>query len=421
MAILLSILILAASPAGDHWPGFRGPTGLGYASEADLPLTWGGDGDQNVLWKAPLRGEGHASPIVWEDRVFISTVLWPAEVKDRKKTIPEHHLLSYTAKDGTLLWDTLVPPGPWMRDDFRSGPGGGYAAPTPATDGRLVYTVYGSAVIAAVDFGGRIAWRKEIVPYSFDVTIGSSPVVFGDTVILLSAMAKKEDSRIAALETKTGDLRWETKLPGTGFGHGTPIVIEVKGRPQLVFSASGMATAPQAVQAIDPATGKPIWRCEGAGDASSPAFGSGIVYVDSGRGSPGWAIDPSGEGEITSTHVRWKVAQVQEGIGSPIIVRGQVYRLHQPGVVSSWNAAGGEKVFSGRLEGISSTWASPIADPAGRIFFATAGKSFVIQAGPKLEVLATNDLGDPNHASPAVAGGKMFLAGTKRLWCVGRK
>ena len=127
---LLPLVLLAAAPsAAENWPGFRGPTGLGYTAEADLPLEWGGEGERNVLWKSPLRGEGHASPIVWGDRVFISTALWPAEVKDRKKTIPEHHLLSYSAESGALLWDTLVPPGPWLRDDFRSGQGGGYASP----------------------------------------------------------------------------------------------------------------------------------------------------------------------------------------------------------------------------------------------------------------------------------------------------
>src|SRR5438093_1078959 len=122
----LSILLLAAAPAaGGNWPQFRGPTGLGYTSEADLPLKWGGPADENVLWKAPLRGEGHASPIVWGDRVLVSTALWPADVKDRTKVIPEHHVLAYAAGDGRLLWDTPVQPGPWLRTDFRSGPAGG--------------------------------------------------------------------------------------------------------------------------------------------------------------------------------------------------------------------------------------------------------------------------------------------------------
>jgi outer membrane protein assembly factor BamB len=423
-ARLLWIVLAAASlhglRAGD-WPQFRGPTGLGYTTETELPVSWSGASGENVLWKSPLTGEGHASPIVRGERVFVCTVRWGPDVKDRTRVIPEHHVLAYSARDGRPLWDTLVPPGPWLRDDFRSGPGGGYAAPTPCTDGRLVFAVFGSSVIAALDFEGKIAWRKEIIPYTFDVTIGSSPILFGDTVILLCAMAKKQDSRIVGFEKASGAVRWETPLPETSFGHSTPIVIDVRGQPQMVIAAGGMSTAPEALQSFDPATGKRIWWCEGSGEAASPAFGAGILYADSGRGGPGRAIDPTGEGNVTATHVRWKVPQVPEGIGSPIIVDGRIYRLHEPGVLKCWQAADGRQVAAQRLEGVTTTWASPIADAASRVFFASAGKSFVIQAGPEPRIIATNDLGDPNHASPAVAGGRMYLLGTKSLYCIGRK
>jgi outer membrane protein assembly factor BamB len=245
--------------------------------------------------------------------------------------------------------------------------------------------------------------------------------MFGDTVILLSAMARKEDSRIVALDKASGDVLWETPLPGTGFGHSTPVIIDVQGKPQMVIAASGMSTTAEAIQSFDPASGRRIWWCQGAGDAASPAFGSGILYADSGRGSPGWGIDPTGTGDVTATHIRWKVPQVPEGIGSPIIVGEHVYRLHEPGILKCWKASSGEQVYAKRLEGITTTWASPVADPAGRIYFASAGRSFVIQAGPEPTVLATNDLGDPNHASPAASGGRIYLVGLKAVWCVGRR
>ena len=158
----LSVLLLSTASAED-WPGFRGPTGLGYSSGKDLPLTWGGEDFENVLWQSPLVGEGHASPIVWKDRVFVCTARWDEPVKDRKQVIPEHHVLCYRVSDGRQLWDRTVEPGPWLRTDFRRGPGGGYAAPTPATDGRLVYVVFASSVIAAFDFDGTQVWRKVIV------------------------------------------------------------------------------------------------------------------------------------------------------------------------------------------------------------------------------------------------------------------
>ena len=178
-------LLLGSIASGEDWPQFRGPSGLGYTQQAALPIRWGGLENENVLWKSPLVGEGHASPIVSGGRVFICSVLWPESVQDRTRVIPEHHVLCYSTKDGQRLWDVTVPPGPWLRDDFRSGPGGGYAAPTPTTDGEFVYVVFGSSVIAAFDFQGRAIWRQEITPFSFDVTIGSSPVLFHDSLLML--------------------------------------------------------------------------------------------------------------------------------------------------------------------------------------------------------------------------------------------
>ncbi len=422
LVVVLAVFIGPTSKGrAENWPQFRGPTGLGYTEDTQLPLTWGGPEQRNILWKAPLKGQGHASPIVWGDAVFVCTAHWPANVRERQKVIPEHHLTCYRLTDGKMNWDTLIPPGPWVRTDFRSGPGGGYAAPTPATDGKLVYCAFGSSVLAAVDFQGKIIWRKEIVPHTFDVTIGSSPVLYGDTVILLCAMSRPRDSRVIAFTKATGAVKWQRPLPDTGFGHSTPVIVSVNGKPQLLVLASGMRVTDDALQSLDPATGERLWWCRGAGDAASPAFGAGVVYFDSGRGSPGVAVDPTGSGDVSKTHVRWTIPKVPEGIGSPIIVGRYVYRLHNPGVLTCWEAATGKQVYARRLEGISTTWASPIADPQGRIFFANAGKSYVIQSGPEFRVLAVNDLGDGNHPSPAVAPGRLLLVGMKDLYCIGRK
>jgi outer membrane protein assembly factor BamB len=410
---------LTSAVRGEDWPGFRGPTGLGYTDDTHLPLTWGGPDGKNVRWKAPLRGQGHASPIVWGDAVFVCTAYWPPTVRDRQKVIPEQHVTRYRVSDGKEVWDRLVPPGPWVRTDFRSGPGGGYAAPTPVTDGQRVYCAFGSSVLAALDFDGKIVWRNEIIPHTFDVTLGSSPILYEDMVILLCAMAQARDSRVVAFDRATGAVKWQQPLPNTGFGHSTPVVIRVHGKPQLLVLASGGAVTGQALQSLNPANGERLWWCRGAGDAASPAFGAGIVYFDSGRGGLGVAVDPTGTGDVSKTHVRWTVPQVPEGLGSPIIVDKYVYRLHSPGILKCWEAATGKQVYAQRLEGISTTWASPIADPQGRLYFANAGKSYVIQAGPEYRVLAVNDLGDGSHPSPAVAGGKLFLVGLKELYCVG--
>ena len=208
--VILDVALLLAPPVdcrAENWPAFRGPTGLGYTREKNLPTVWGGPEHKNVLWASPLKGQGHASPIVWGDRVFVCTAHWPPEAREREKVMPEHHVTCYSVADGEMRWDVLVPPGPWLRSDFRSGPGGGYAAPTPATDGKRVYCAFGSSVLAALDFEGNIVWRNQIVPYSFDVTLGGSPVLFGDAVILLCAMANPADSRVVAFDSATGDVR----------------------------------------------------------------------------------------------------------------------------------------------------------------------------------------------------------------------
>jgi len=429
---LISFVVLVVTVVGgsesraENWPQFRGSTGSGQTGERNLPITWGGENQENVAWKTPLVGQGHASPIVWGDRMFVCTARWPETVGRREEVIPEHHVLCYATADGKLLWDRLIPPGPWLRNDFRSGPGGGYACPTPTTDGRLVYCAFGSSVLAALDFQGKIVWRKEIVPYSFDVTLGTSPILYRDTLILLCAMAKPSDSKVIAMDKKDGSVKWEQPLPQTGFGHSTPVVLTIGGSPQLIFAASGGGPTPQGLQSLDPTTGERLWWCWGAGDAASPIYGGGMVYFDSGRGGPGVAVDPTGKGDVSDTHIRWKIDQVPEGIGSPLIIGDLVYRLHSPGILKCWGLSDGRQVYAKRLDGISTTWASPIVDGNGRIYFANAGKSFVVRSGPEFEVLAVNDLSegdlsDGNHPSPAVADGRMFLVGMKNVYCIRKK
>ncbi len=405
----------------ENWPQFRGPSGLGYSDAKTIPIRWGGPDNENVLWKSPLIGAGHASPIVWGDSIFVCTVQWPGDGAAQVGVIPAHHVLCYRLTDGKLLWDTIVPPGPWLRKDFRSGPGGGYAGSTPVTDGKLVYCVFGSSVMAALDFQGKIVWRKEIVPFTFDVTIGTSPVLYQETVILLCAMGKPDDSSVIAFDKANGEMKWQQKFPDMAFGHSTPILIPVHEKTQLLVLASGMGEKENALRSLDPANGKPIWWCRGGGDASSPAFGSGIVYFDSGRGGTGVAVDPGGSGDVTATHIRWTSAKIPEAISSPIIVGPHVYRLHSPGILKCWEVATGKQVYSERLAGITTTWASPISDGNGRLYFASAGKSYVIQSGPEFRVLSVNDLGDGNHPSPAVAGGRLVLIGMKSIYCIGDK
>lgn len=414
LTVLATLLAASAVGAAD-WPGWRGPTGMGVSDEKDLPLTWVGKTNENIVWKQPLPGGAvrceldlnQSSPIVQGGRVFVTMSYWPGGLD--KKEYPEHHVAAYKADDGAPLWDVTVQPGPWKLSDLR----GGYTAPTPAADADRVYAMFGSSVLAALDHDGKPVWRKEITPYSFDVAAGCSPVLYQDMVLLQCDQVEKH-SRLLAFDRKTGDLKWEKKRPSMGFTHSTPTLAEIKGKMQLLVAASG------ALQGVDPADGTVLWSCQAAGDTVSPVYAGGVVYIDSGRGGPGFAVDPTGQGDVTKTHLKWKVDSVPEGFGSPIAADGCLYRLLGSGFVTCRKLDGGDQVFSERLQGVS-TSCSPITTADGRIYFASAGKSFIVQAGPKLDILATSDLGDGCPASPAVADGRIYLKGKHYLFCIGKK
>jgi outer membrane protein assembly factor BamB len=415
--VALGLLLTLARPVrAEDWPGWRGPTGMGQTRAKGLPLTWGGKDDANILWKTPLidgdakvrLDHNQSSPVVVGDRVFVTLSYWPADKTNKEYS--EHHVVCFRKSDGKRLWDTQVKPGGWLLNDFR---GGGYACPTPAADAERVYVVFGSAVIAALSHQGKLVWRKEIDPNNFDVAIGASPVLFGDSVLMICDRVGGK-STLMAFKCKTGDLKWEQKRPDVGFAHSTPVFAEIAGKTQMLVAASN------AIQGLDPANGKVLWQCSAKGDTASPVLADGIVYCDSGRGGTGTAVDPTGSGDVTKTHRKWQ-KEIPEGFSSPIVVGPYLYRLHNPGIVSCFKLATGEQVYRERLRDISTTAVSPIATPEGRIYFCSAGRSYVIQAGAKFQVLAVNDLADACHASPAVADGKMFLKGRKYLYCIGNK
>src|SRR5262249_34495074 len=163
--------------------------------------------------------------------------------------------------------------------------------------------MFGSSVLAALDYDGKIAWRKEIKPYNFDVCFGGSPVLYEDTVIL-QCDAVDKTSRLVAFDRKTGEQKWERQRPEQRFSHSTPTLPKIKAKPHFLVAGSN------ARQGVDPADGKVLWWCDAKGDTVSPVYGSGVVYLDSGRGGPAVAVDPTGEGNVTKTHRKWEVKQV---------------------------------------------------------------------------------------------------------------
>lgn len=394
----------------ENWPGWRGPTGVGCSAEKGLPLKWDGKTGENVLWKASLaETTGHSSPIVWGDRIFLTTAAKQTREQEERKEVPEHHLACYQAADGKMLWRTPIPPG--------KQPAGYaiYAVPTPVTDGEVVYAWFGSAVLAAVDSGGKLLWRKER-PGPFDLNPGicSSPILYKDTVILLCDQGRGKGF-LQGLDKKTGEVRWQQKREKVSHNNTTPVLTQVSGKPQMVIAASN------AVQGLDPASGEIIWWCKARGFGESPAVGGGLVYADKGCDEPAVCVDPTGKGDVTDTHVKWRIDKSPGEYSSPVIAGKHVYKARRDEDIVCLDLTTGKELYTAKLDGISKL-ASPFATADGHVYFATAGKSYVIKAGPSLEVLATNDLGgEMDGSSPAVSGGRVFIRGRKFLYCIGSK
>ncbi len=401
----------------ENWPGWRGPTGSGYSSESNLPLTWsvkkeGGKTDtlQNVLWKAPLKNAtGHSSPIVWEDRVFITTSSKQTGDEEKAKKIPEHQIICFRATDGKQLWTTTIAPG--KQDAGYSI----YATPTPVTDGKAVYAWFGSAVIAAVDYEGKLLWRHERpAPMELNPGICSSPILYEDTVVLLCDQSHGKGF-LQGLSKQTGEIQWEQKRKEQGPTNTTPLVVKIGDKPQLVVAGSEL------LQGLNPKTGEPIWWLKTPGFGESPVRAGPLIYTSKGGNESAALVDPSGAGDIAKSHVKWRLPKLPGDYASAVVSGEYICFIPGDGVVSCIKLATGEQVFTERLEGVSKL-SSPVATADGRVYLIGTGKSYAIKPGAKCEILGKGDLGGGGGlcSSPAISGGRIYIRDFENLWCIGK-
>ena len=357
--------------------------------------------NENVLWRTALPGEGNSSPIVWGNRVFLT-----ASLDEGTKRL----VLCLDADTGKILWrKQFLPDAP---STFYQKTG--FAAPTPATDGQRVYAAFDTPGLIAMDMQGNVVWKFNWGPIKSPYNMGSSPVLYRDTVI--QCCDHNGQAFLVALDRQNGRQRWRTPRVASKFGHyGTPLLIRVDGRPQVVVNA-------EPVIAYDPDTGEELWSCHGMKECvgPSPAFGHGLLYASSGRTGPVMAIDPRGRGDVTETHVLLHLTN-----GGPYVPTPLVYpQLMVPGDngrMLFYNAAC-ELVVEDRVHDHFTS--SPVGAD-GKIYWCSErGKTYVIDATclagktPSVKLLSVNQLPGVFLATPAIAGGRLFLRTNEALYCV---
>jgi outer membrane protein assembly factor BamB len=396
----LASLVLAAAATAGEWPGWRGPRGDGTSDETDIPLHW--TQTDNIRWKVPIPGKGHSSPIVWGDRIFITTCV----EKEQKRL-----LLCLDRRDGKVLWERVV-----LTAKLEPKHGlNSYASSTPATDGRHVWVSFldfPNMVVACYDVEGNLVWRHS--PGEFHSRHGfcSPPILYKDMVILNGD--QDGDGYLVALDQATGAERWRANRPNHTRSYCPPLLIEAAGRKQLVLSGS------KCVASYDPDTGKRIWIIDGPTEqfVASLVYRDGLLFLTA--GFPEYhimAIRPDGQGNVTKTQIVWRDTRGAAYVPSPIAQDKYFFLVSDGGIASCLEAKTGNRLWMERLGRHHS--ASPVSAGGNLYFLDDGGTMYVLKGSSKFEIVSRNELGEECYASPAVAHGQIFIRALHHLYCVG--
>ncbi len=438
MAVIVSCMLLVSTGrvSAQNWPGWRGD-GKGISTEKNLPLKW--SEQENVKWKTPIPGAGHSSPIVWGDRVFVTTaVAEDPNVEsfrggvymggDRRKPDASGYkfcLVCLDAGQGNILWSKVVAhEEPKTRRHTKNT----YASETPVTDGRHVFASFGSAGLYCVDVEGNEVWQRDLglLRGQKGWGTGASPVLFRNTVIV--NCDNDDESYIAAFDKTTGDPAWRTER-NEGASWGTPFLFAARGRTTIVTNAT------KRLRGYDANTGELLWECAGGSMISvpSPVATQNLVFLSSGhsmsllrqpiiavRAEASDDITPA-RGETQSQGVAWSRTKGGPYVTSPIALGDYLYVPLDKGFLTCYEALTGKPVYGRQKLGTrNAITASPVAGD-GKIYVQTEdGECYVLKQGPEFEILAVNKLDEVFCASPAVSGGRLFLRGRKHLYCIGR-
>jgi outer membrane protein assembly factor BamB len=403
--LILALLLLGAfTPAlrADNWPGWRGPRGDGTSQETAAPLHW--TAEENVAWKTPIPGVGHSSPVIWGERIFLTTCL----EKEGKRV-----LLCLDRNLGKVLWTRTVLEAP-LEDRHKLN---SYASSTPATDGQHVYVSFLQfpfMIVACYDMNGTLVWKKS--PGSFFSKHGfcSPPILYKDLVVLNG----DQDAQgfLVALDKGTGGQHWRTDRPNFTRSYCPPLIVKAAGHMQLVMTGS------LCVASYDPDNGKQIWIIDGPTEqfVASMVFANNLFYLTAGYPTyHAMAIRPDGVGNVTKTHVQWHETKGAGYVPSPIAQGKDLFLVNDGGIGTCFDGLTGKRLWQERLGKHHS--ASPIA-AAGKIYFvADDGITYVVAASKHFQLLAKNPLNEDCYASPALSEGQIFIRTMQNLYCIGKQ
>jgi outer membrane protein assembly factor BamB len=399
--------IIAATGNTADWTQFRGPGGQGVAEAKNLPAEWS-DG-ANVAWKAEMPGFGASSPIVLNGRIYVTCYSGygtnpeaPGKMEDLRL-----HVVCLNLKDGELVCNQELEPTLPESETVRDH---GYAAATPATDGKRLYVFFGKSGVMAFDLDGKQLWRTSVGTRTHGWGCGTSPVLYEDLVIVNASV---ESGELVAINKNSGEIVWQK--PGMEESWNTPhLVTTADGKQELVVSVKDKLLA------FDPRTGDPLWNCDGIQDYVCPSVVSheGIVYAIGGRRSMSMAVRSGGRGDVTETHQLWE-SQAGANVSSPVVLGDHLFWVSDRNQVAyCLNRHTGEVLYSERMDG--QPYASVVAAD-GKLYVVTRyDGTFVLAATPEFKILAHNELQDDStfNASPVVVDDKLLIRSDRYLYCI---
>ncbi len=397
----------------ENWPGWRGPRGDGTSLEQNIPTTWDGTTGENIAWQVPIPGKGHSSPIVWQDRIFVASCLEETQ---------ERVLLCLDRKTGKVVWQKTVIEAPLEKKHALNS----FASGTPATDGRRVFVSFlntdmpgkdgrtpGDLIVTAYDFDGNRLWQSKPGRFASVHGFCSSPVLFEDTVIINGD--HDGDSYIAALSQESGETIWKTPREFKTRSYVTPLIREINGRTQMMFSGS------KQVVSLDPRTGEQQWRLKGPTEqfVASLVYDGKYVYLTAGFPEHHiLAIDPEQSGELDDKAIIWRTTKSCSYVPSPVLCGPYFVIASDEGIGSCYLAQEGKLLWNKRM---GKHYSGSLVTAAGLVYLtADDGITKVVRPGEELDVVAENPLGEYCYSSPAISQGQIFLRSEKSLYCIGK-